>query len=49
MGLKRFFFNFFKWAFAPILFHWLKFNQLKLLSTIHLNLLKGKICLYREN
>ena len=38
-----------KWAFAPILFHWLKFNQLKFLSTIHFNLLKGKICLYREN
>lgn len=41
---------FFNWAFALILFRWLKFNLLKLfLSTIHSNLLKGKICLSREN
>lgn len=34
-------------GFAPILFSWLKFNQLKLfLSTIHFNLLKRKIYLY---
>lgn len=41
------FFVFLLMGFAPILFSWLKFNQLKLfLSTIHFNLLKGKICLY---
>lgn len=41
---------FFNWAFALILFHWLKFNQLTLfLSTIHSNLWKGKVCLSREN
>lgn len=40
----------FLWAFAPILFHWFKFNQWKLfLSTIHFDLLKWKICLYGED